>query len=528
MILHLSCNGQTNKNKSAVPKQNQPISSINWSSAAPEDVWDNIFKLYDSEGARQALVILDTAIEKGVISTVEAEQVRAGFLFDLGRLDDAFMALTGYKLDESRPDLLMLRADILWGMGRFEEAKRDYDTIFNHFNDRTSPDVLANLVRLNDDLGNWSSAAEIYDQLKKFHPDSVEILELDFMNAIQSSNPQMIENAITALKNYQKAKPETLNALIFQGEATLKILNGKMNEAKEEIRKFISDNGFNLSLALILLRIDVETNDFVGFENDLISFFKLLDAIEFFEGSQDTIPKIVDNPIEVAYLLDWASTCELGKGNFNKAILFADRAFMLYPYDINCLQQKGIIQIVKQDIKEGFNSLNDALKIAPLSDIRIRVRLLQLSHLAGKDVPIPWNNDAIVLEITNIINYRKQQHPENALINMAEAEIKAYRGNIAGAVNSMKKACSFPDANRDMYLRLAYYLVRSGKPEEAWEIIVQHLPPESPYLHWAKIILQEAIVKSDSKLRNFAERVREHLDPSNSHSDFFELENNLE
>ncbi len=90
----------------------------------------------------------------GIIELNDADQIRAQYLYELGRLDEAFIALSHYQITTDRPELLGLRARILWGMGRLPDAKRDFNSVLGA--EENSPiEIVASLVRLNDELGDW-------------------------------------------------------------------------------------------------------------------------------------------------------------------------------------------------------------------------------------------------------------------------------------------------------------------------------------------------------------------------------------
>jgi len=89
--------------------------------------------------------------------------------------------------------------------------------------------------------------------------------------------------------------------------------------------------------------------------------------------------------------------------------------------------------------------------------------------------------------------------------------LKAYRGDVAGALRMYENVCLFPGATREMHLRRAYYLARLQRPDDAWSVVSEHLPTLSPYMAWANTLASKALATNDSSLALLAVRVFEHL-----------------
>jgi hypothetical protein len=170
----------------------------------------------------------------------------------------------------------------------------------------------------------------------------------------------------------------------------------------------------------------------------------------------------------------------------------------------------------------GLQSLADALKVAPPSDVRVRTRILQLTPLAGAGLQLPWDNEDVASQLDSVLQHREQQFPRNAFFRSAHAELEASKGDFDSAERIAQEACALPGATRDMRLRSAYYLVRLGRTDEAWAIVQQQLSSGAPYLTWANVLMQESAARSDQALGEFAMRVRSLLDPDNSSGAFFE------
>jgi hypothetical protein len=237
-----------------------------------------------------------------------------------------------------------------------------------------------------------------------------------------------------------------------------------------------------------------------------------LGGVRWLEAGKDEWPGPVDNRIEVGSLLTWAGGLELGRDNREEVEMVAVRVnSFLNPYEIGALLQLAALKATSEDLPTAFEKLNEAAKLAPPSDVRTRLRMLQYSRLATSENPIPWNSDTVAQELDGILAHRLQEYPENALFNAAKADLLAFKGDLRAALAASERACSLPGATREMHLRRAYYLVRLDRMDDAWSVVSSHLPADSPYLSWANSLASEAIATDDSGLAAFAIRVYEHL-----------------
>jgi len=500
-----------------------PLTSINWSTITPEEIWAIVAKEYQSKGPAQSLSILDSAVQFGAVSIVEAEQVRAGFLFELGRYDEAFLALSIYKLDANRPDLLRLRAEILWGMGRYDEAIRDYETVLSAT--EPSADLLFALNRLYDSTRAWDKKEKMKNLLESSFPSDPSTLKLHFLEALQSEEAAKIKKALDEQKSLhpESEQPDPIASL---ANAEIASLEGDKIKAAEICREYLKNHGFDINLAMELLRLDVELGDFQAFETDARLSLKLLQAEPWLDTPPGEWPPPVRQPQHTAKILDWLSALQLGYGNTSKAKLFAERALALDPYDYTAKQQLALTQIMQKDLKNGFETLKEAYSIAPPSDIKVRIRMLQLAPLLKNPSDLPWSNEKIASELDDILRHRSKTSPQSALILSAMADLSASRGNLNDALKLAENASSLPGAIRDFSLRKAYYLILMNREQEAWLIVQQNLAPGFPYLTWANALMQESLAQDNQALYNFAEKVRSFLDPDNLHSDFFSKNEN--
>ncbi len=495
--------------QSVVDSEQDVAEAFDWSTVTAEDLWPGVFDLYESEGPRMALAFLDGALEARIVDTEEANQVRAGFLYELGRLDDAFLALLGYTIDANRPDLLRLRAEITWNMGRYEEAKAHYEMLLE--TDPENPAAMAALARLYDDLCDWASAETMRDRLRATAPEDPSTLQVSFYRAILSEEIDRItafSEAWTAVSPYEEADDPILT-LAHLYEANL---GGDSGQAAEIARAYNPPEGFNINVAIALLRLDAENGDFEGLENDLRDFIEKLGALEWLDAPEGSWPAIADKSLETATLLGWASSLELGRGNVARAKLLAERAGKyLNPYDLGVLLQLAAIALTEGDMETSVEYLNEAATIAPPSDVRTKLRMLQYSPLVSPETEAPWDSSEVASELESILSHRLAEFPNSAFIRAAQAELQGCRGDLQAALATIEESCALPGATREMHLRRAYYLARLGGMDDAWSVVEEHLPPGCPYLMWANMLAMEALALSDPNLADLALRVRDRV-----------------
>lgn len=512
--------GPTNNVSTVETEDIESEVSLDWSTVNPEDLWQGVFGVYESDGPRYALSLLDKAIENEVVTYVEADQVRAGFLYELGRLDEAFIRLSSYIIDTDRPDLLQLRAVVLWGMGRYDEALRDYLAVYESDPENAPPEILVALARIYYDLGEWDKAEEFRGYLELRDDAEAMILQLDLYDVIMSENPILLSEFLNdTLSDVTDSESDPAAKLV---QVYAEYLEGEKTSAMSNAQGYISDVGFDSNIGLILLRLNVETGEFESFIENLRTMLNQLEAIQWFDALPDTYPQPVDQPMAVGSLIDSASAIELGSGNRARARILADRALMLNPYDYIAYLQLAAVDIADHDISSAFGNLNQALILATPSDIRTRVRILQFSSLAAEGVELPWNTNEIAADLDELLNYYEQKFPLNSFYKAARAELIGFRSDLEGAVSKYTEALSLPGATRETAYRLGYWLAREGRVDEAIEIVRLSIPSESPYLMWVTAVELEAEVRADSNLMEFAAQIHAHLDPMERHGEFFE------
>jgi tetratricopeptide (TPR) repeat protein len=495
--------------------------AINWSTVTDEEAWQLIAREYDSLGPRSALSLLESAMTKGVISSTEGEQVRAGFLYDLGLIDEAFLALSVYKLDASHPDLLRLRGDVLWNMGRYHEAERDFETALTAAESTIQPEFLYSMARLYDDIGEWDKEREIRDRYAGLFPGDPGIIRLKLQDALLTENVEPISRVQQQWATASGIESLNTDPVSVAALVQIKSLEGKSDEGAGLARDFISNRDFDSNVAMTLLKLDIETGEFDVFQSDLRTCFEKSGAIAWLDAPEDIWPMPVDDPLSVARLLDWAVTFELGNGNLTRARTLIERAKSLDPYDYAAIQQLALVQLIENDIPGAVQSLNEALRIATPTDVRIRLRLLQLAPIF-QGATLPWDNEEISGQLKSILDHRIQQAPDNATFRLALAEPSAWKGDLQTASRTAGQAVALPGANRDIRLRLAYYLARLGRMDDAWSIVQQNLQPGYPYLAWVKFLTIESNSRQDTNLAEFAARCRDLLDPTGEHAALFD------
>ncbi len=490
---------------------------FDWSTITPDVLWQVVFELYESDGSRYALSFLDQGIENGIVTYNDADLVRAGFLFELGRLDEAFLRLTQYIINTDRPDLLRLRAEILWGICRYEDALRDYISLHEMDAEQPSPDILFAMARLYGDLGNWQDAREMRERLNSIDDSDHLSIRIEILDALRSEDLAKLEEALASSTGILiPADPLYVLVQIY-----IDYLGGNITAALDRARDFITDIGFDSNIALMLLRLEAEAGEYDAFRQNLRSMFEDLEAVQWLDASPDTYPSHVGKPFAVADLLDSASALVLGSGLRERARLLADRAVALNPYDYVAYLQLAAVDISEFKIESSFENLDKALNYAPPSDVRTRLRILQFSTLAGEGAEIPWDLEELTQDLDKLLIHYESEYPLNPFYKSARAELTGYEGDIDGAIALYIRALALPGATRETSFRLAYWLARDSRLDEAIEIVEISLPPGSPYLTWVTALEQEADLNSDPNLQEFASRVHAHLDPENSHAEFF-------
>lgn len=499
--------------------------SIDWSTVTPESLWDGVFQLHESEGPRTALVLLDRGVQKGIISRLEADQVRAGYLYELGRFDEAFLALVRYRLDASRPDLLVLRAELLWAMSRYGEARRDYEALLASEGEQPRSTTLFALARLYDDLGEWDKSDEMRGMLlDRSHSDQIAA-RWALYDAIQSEEAERIRQAISNLEGISsEVGGDDASAVL--GRMYAAFLGGNAPEAMRTGREFLSGGGFNQNVIAAVLYMDAEMGDFRGFETDLGNSLDKLEAREWLDPSASVWPSLMEDRQAIGGLLDSASALELGRGNRDKARVLAERARELNPYDQVALLQLAAVKMTERDIAGTFELLNEAAALEPPSGIRTRLRMIQFSRLARLDVEVPWDVAAVAAELEEMVDHWSRRYPRNSFFLAAKAELEGFRGNLDEALRIYSQVSELPGATRESRFRRAYFLARAGRVDEAWQIIEEHFPQSSPFLTWASELEQEAAAQSDANLAVFSTMLRNRLDPVGNHGDFFATPSN--
>jgi tetratricopeptide (TPR) repeat protein len=346
------------------------------------------------------------------------------------------------------------------------------------------------------------------------------VLALDLYDALQSEDPVKIRNLLPALMENAVGEsgndPSVVLATVYA-----EYLEGDKTAAMQDALDFITNNGFDSNIGLILLKLNVETGDFESFTSNLRTTLTQLNAIQWLDALPDTYPQPVDQPMTVASLLDSASAIELGSGSRVRPRLLANRALMLNPYDYIAYLQLTAVDIVDKDIASAFINLNQALALAPPSDVRTRVRILQFSSLASESNVAPWDSLAIASDLDPLLSHLESEYPFNSFNKSSRAELLGFHGDIDGAISEYTDAVALPGATRETALRLGYWLARAGRIDEAVQVINLSIPFDSPYLMWVTAIEQEAQIKADPNLAEFASRIHVYLDPENTHADFF-------
>jgi len=495
--------------------------SLDWSTVQAEDLWNGVFQLYETDGPNLAVLLLDRGLENGVVTHAEAEQVRAGFLYELGRLDEAFLALAHYRLDAEHPDLLKLRAEVLWGMSRYDEARRDYEMLLDASTEETPYEILYALARLYDDLGEWDLARSVRDQLGASDPHPLSML-LALYDAIQSENPGAIRSVGGHLVDPEDGEVSAYPMVAF-ASAYLSLLEGNADKAEVTIQTYMQEQGFDLNLESLLLRIYSETGNFTAFEAEYRASLEILRASRWLEVMETGYPLRPDNPRAAAGLLDSASALELGRGDREMARMYAERARILNPYDYVAALQLAAVEIAETNIETSFGLLNEAVRLAPPSDVRTRLRLIQFAPMAiPQSGETLWDEDTIVSELQDNLDHWISRYPANSYYNAAQGELAGYKGNISRALEYYTAATTLPGATRETWFRYAYWLARDGRMDDAREVAFAHLPAGAPYLTWATMLVAEAEATSNPGLAEFASEIVSRLDPANEHAEFFE------
>jgi hypothetical protein len=500
--------------------------SVNWSTVSPEDLWAGVFELYESDGPSFALSLIEKGIANGVVTHVDADQVRAEYLYELGRMDEAFLALAQYRIDSSLPDLLRLRAEVLWGMSKYSEARRDYESLLNSEGEEPSPETLFSLARLYDDLGEWDKSTEMRQRLHGL-TDSANLAKLiDLLDSIQSEDADKNRLA-ESVWNAALGESAASNPYSVLSEINIAQLEGNSITAILAARAFLDTGAFDISIALMLLKLDAESDDFSGFETDLRNLLTKTNAVQWLDSPADVVPSPVTQPQAVGSLLDSASALELGRGNRDKARLLAERAADLNPYDSVAYLQLAAVEMTAHDMAKAIEQLNLAYSFAPPSDVRTRIRMIQFSPLVRATVEIPWDSQQLETELGALISKWRERYPASAYYLSANAEYNGCRGYLGGlneAYQDYAAACELPGATREMFFREACYLSRINRIEEAQEIMMLHIPSGAPLLTWASMFAQEAWQLQDAVPSSFSYMIRTRIDPENLHADYFEAE----
>jgi len=502
-------NGDGSGSQSVVETENAIIEeSLDWSTVSPEDLWMGIESIYYSDGPDMALSLLERGIDMGVVTDLEAQQVRAVYLYELGRLDEAFIALFGYQIDSSRPDLLRLRADILWGMARYTDALRDYQAILDSQADEPDPEIMFSIALLADSIGDWELAYGMRQRIFS-QPEHYITTQVILHDLIQTENPdalRLVSSQFVNLTGTVSNLPRVAYADMYAS-----FLESDYDRAIETGESFLAENGFDISIAQLLLRIDTVKKDYVALESRLRGYFEDLDAIAWYDSPIESIPPATSRAIEVAGLLDSASALELGRDHPIMARLFASRAKTLNPYDYVACLQLAAVEMYRGDMVRSFENLSDALEWSPPSDIRTRLRMIQFAPLIPDDDVVVWDEDTVVRELGMYLSHWEEMYPDNSFMRYARAELTGYHGDIDGALRLYESAASLPGTSPDAVIRHAYWIARSGDVDSAMELIVESFPEHAPYSMWVRAVETEAVVSADPALAAFALALRDHF-----------------
>jgi len=525
LLLTISCTGRSvepdpdlSPDDSGLTETSDAEESIDWSTVTPDILWEGVGQIYAEDGPAFALSLLDQGILNDVVTEVEADQTRAGFLFELGRIDEAFMALSRYQITSERPDLLRLRAEILWQMGRYDEARRDYECVLNTYGPETDPMIRISVARLYSDLGEWDLVDEQIEAVSE-SGDNETLWAYKLGEAYLTENPETIREAAGSYTGFQSGENEDGDMPPY-AMAYIDMLEGRLSNAEATLRTELPSEYYSAGLAQFLLKLDTELGNFDQFEVDLEMFMTQLGASSWLGPESGSYPQPVTDPMSVAWLLNAAASFDMGHADLVNAALLLDRADDLYPYNYVTYLQRGVLSVINGDYESAYTDFNEALRLSPPSDLRAKLRIMQYG-ISLKTFDGSFDNlDTIALPDESVIGHWESAYPENAFFKSVRAEMYGWTGNYDDALAEIETACGLPGATREMHYRMAYFLALTGSIDEAISIIETHVPPGSPYLTWVLALDRETESRRAesttiaANLETFAQALRDILGTS--------------
>ncbi|HEX9744544.1 MAG TPA: hypothetical protein VGB30_03870 [bacterium] len=523
LALIISCSSKLDVRQVDDTGDSVEIIETDWSNVTSEDVWIETSSRYEVIGPGFALWYLDQAIEQGIVTDTEANQIRAGFLYELGRYNDAFMALVNYSIDESRPDLLRLRADLLTGMNRYEDAARDYERLvaIKDFDDKGN--VQSILYQLYDSLGEWDKRDEVYTAMgdpSEIMMENLPLFQVDYYHAIIAGDPDEMKSMAELIAAATGTQAEQ-SPIVATAYAKASMWAGNYEGAVTLARGFMRDIGFDINLATILLSCQIELNDRENFATDLNYSLEQVKGVEWYTTPETGSPPLSEDPINLSKILTLAGVYHLGYGEIGQAGLCLSRAALLDPYSSSAMIGVSGVQLCNGELQDAIWSLEDAYESSSLTGIRPRLRMLQFSAYADQDTDIGWDNDTVLSELQTVLDRRLAEFPDEIFYRAAMAEIYAYKGDYNSALNIANEISGEPGAGRDIILRKGFYQAMLGMKSDAVATFKSALDNGAPYIPWFVMMETEASAKNNPELNEIAENIRQTVDPGWNQNPFF-------
>lgn len=441
--------------------------------------------------------------------------------------------------DDIGAELLALRGQALFELGRFEEAKKTLEQVAAA---RPVPAAFAGLARLALFQGDAATAeGQLAAGLAKFPDDS----GLKLLQGEQQIQARQFEAAQATFDALSKAEPNNLPAGIGLVRAELAL--GRIEPARVVIDDLLGKQPNNLALVLLRSIAALQARDYTAAQQDadlvlaaaddntaalyvagaasyaqeqyeqalrsLTRYValvpgdpagrKLLAATQVRMGDAEAARKTLGddpNASDPQYLA-LMSTASALSGDVSAGLQYLEKAVLQSPEDARLRTQLGLMRIATGDPVQGEADLDQALGIDPSLADDPRYDRAELALIQG------YLRERKFDEALSAIEKWKEKHPEDATGFVLEGVAQANKGDTAKAREAFTKALELRPGAPDASANLAILELQADNPKGAELTLEQVLAHNPDHLRTLLLLAQLSAREGDvQKTRNWLER----------------------
>lgn len=334
-------------------------------------------ELYNRDEYLKAISDLDQALRYAPESARDirfsAHQLRAGARERMGRYADALDDLNAaLQLDPSAYTCLYQRANVLYELGRYADARADYQRLQRQF--PHSQEAAFGLARCAAKEQNFGMANDLADRAVDYAPDKAEsYIRRASVRSLLGNTEGAVDDYIIALSMDNNVNTKALNELVVLARTNYPaVMNGLSRAIRQAprvgmfyyIRAAIAENHYNYTAAID--DYDKILNDglysYAGLNSSLAKCFYAL-------GQYDTALANADYAISATeenapyYALKARILCALGE--YREALVNADQALAKQPGLIEGLEAKATADLALGHPHDASVSLAEAILDSP-------------------------------------------------------------------------------------------------------------------------------------------------------------------